>query len=200
MGRIIHSCGLYQTKARDLVACAPDAAGTARRQSADTMEALTALPGVGRKTANLVLGDIFHKPAVVADTHCIRITGRLGLTDGSKDPVQVEKQLRAVLPPEESSDFCHRMVLHGRAVCMPPARLRQVSFEKRLQILPKRIRSNERRRNHGQAAAAVPSPLFLQSCDRRRTLPLPSGGRFLHNWKRLLQNQGTFPLLVHILH
>lgn len=75
-------------------------------------------PGVGRKTANLVLGDIFHKPAVVADTHCIRITGRLGLTDGSKDPVQVEKQLRAVLPPEESSDFCHRMVLHGRAVCM----------------------------------------------------------------------------------
>ena len=99
------------------------------------MEALTALPGVGRKTANLVLGDIFHKPAVVADTHCIRITGRLGLTDGSKDPVQVEKQLRAVLPPEESSDFCHRMVLHGRAVlCGPRPRLRQVSFEKRLRF------------------------------------------------------------------
>ncbi len=118
VGRIIHSCGLYQTKGPGSGGLRPDAAGTARRQSARTMEALTALPGVGRKTANLVLGDIFHKPAVVADTHCIRITGRLGLTDGSKDPVQVEKQLRAVLPPEESSDFCHRMVLHGRAVCI----------------------------------------------------------------------------------
>ena len=118
VGRIIHSCGLYQTKARDLVACARMLLEQHGGKVPDTMEALTALPGVGRKTANLVLGDIFHKPAVVADTHCIRITGRLGLTDGSKDPVQVEKQLRAVLPPEESSDFCHRMVLHGRAVCM----------------------------------------------------------------------------------
>ena len=117
VGRIIHSCGLYQTKARDLVACARMLLEQHGGKVPDTMEALTALPGVGRKTANLVLGDIFHKPAVVADTHCIRITGRLGLTDGSKDPVQVEKQLRAVLPPEESSDFCHRMVLHGRAVC-----------------------------------------------------------------------------------
>ena len=118
VGRIIHSCGLYQTKARDLVACARMLLEQHGGKVPDTMEALTALPGVGRKTANLVLGDIFHKPAVVADTHCIRITGRLGLTDGSKDPVQVEKQLRAVLPPEESSDFCHRMVLHGRAVCI----------------------------------------------------------------------------------
>ena len=118
VGRIIHSCGLYQTKARDLVACARMLLEQHGGKVPDTMEALTALPGVGRKTANLVLGDIFHKPAVVADTHCIRITGRLGLTDGSKDPVQVEKQLRAVLPPEESSDFCHRMVLHGRAVYM----------------------------------------------------------------------------------
>ena len=118
VGRIIHSCGLYQTKARDLVACARMLLEQHGGKVPDTMEALTALPGVGRKTANLVLGDIFHKPAVVADTHCIRITGRLGLTDGSKDPVQVEKQLRAVLPPEESSDFCHRMVLHGRAACM----------------------------------------------------------------------------------
>ena len=81
------------------------------------MEELTSLPGVGRKTANLILGDVYHQPAYVCDTHCIRITGRLGITDGSKDPLQVERQLRAILPPEESSDFCHRMVLFGRDVC-----------------------------------------------------------------------------------
>ncbi|MBP3486580.1 MAG: endonuclease III, partial [Oscillospiraceae bacterium] len=79
---------------------------------------LTALPGVGRKTANLILGDVYKQPAYVCDTHCIRITGRLGLTDGSKDPVQVERQLREVLPPRESSDFCHRMVLFGRDTCV----------------------------------------------------------------------------------
>ena len=85
----------------------------------DTMEDLLKLPGVGRKTANLILGDVYHVPGVVvADTHCIRIAGLLGLTDGSKDPAKVEQQLRAVLPPEESNDFCHRMVLHGRAVCV----------------------------------------------------------------------------------
>ena len=84
-----------------------------------TMEELLKLPGVGRKTANLMLGDVFHTPGVViADTHCIRISGRLGLTDGTKDPGKVEEQLRKVLPPEESNDFCHRLVLHGRAVCM----------------------------------------------------------------------------------
>ena len=82
-----------------------------------TMEELTALPGIGRKTANLILGDIYHQPAYVCDTHCIRITGRLGLTNGSKDPLQVERQLREVLPPQESSDFCHRMVLFGRDTC-----------------------------------------------------------------------------------
>ena len=85
----------------------------------DTMEDLLKLPGVGRKTANLILGDVYYVPGVVvADTHCIRITGLLGLTDGSKDPGKVEQQLRKVLPPEESNDFCHRLVLHGRAVCI----------------------------------------------------------------------------------
>ena len=118
VGEIIRSCGLYQTKARDLVACAKMLVEEYGGRVPDTMEALTRLPGVGRKTANLILGDIFHKPAIVADTHCIRIAGRLGLTDGSKDPIKVEKQLREVLPPEESNDFCHRLVLHGRAVCM----------------------------------------------------------------------------------
>ena len=81
------------------------------------MEELTALPGIGRKTANLILGDVYGQPAYVCDTHCIRITGRLGLTDGSKDPLSVEKQLRAILPPEESNDFCHRLVLFGRDRC-----------------------------------------------------------------------------------
>ena len=84
----------------------------------DTMEDLLKLPGVGRKTANLILGDVYHVPGVVvADTHCIRITGRLGITDGSKDPLQVEKQLRQSIPPVESNNFCHRMVLFGRDTC-----------------------------------------------------------------------------------
>jgi endonuclease-3 len=84
----------------------------------DNMEDLLRLPGVGRKTANLILGDIYRAPgAVVADTHCIRISGRLGLTDGTTDPAKVERQLRACLPPDQSNDFCHRLVLHGRAVC-----------------------------------------------------------------------------------
>ena len=118
VGEIIRSCGLYQTKARDLVACAKMLVEEYGGRVPDTMEALTRLPGVGRKTANLILGDIFHKPAIVADTHCIRIAGRLGLTDGTKDPLKVEKQLRQTIPPAEGSDFCHRLVLHGRALCM----------------------------------------------------------------------------------
>ena len=84
----------------------------------DNMKDLLSLSGVGRKTANLILGDVYGKPAIVADTHFIRITGRLGLTDGSKDPLKVEQQLRKVIPPEEANNFCHRMVLHGRALCM----------------------------------------------------------------------------------
>jgi len=117
VGRYIHSCGFYNAKSKDLVACARMLLEKHGGKVPDTMEELTALPGIGRKTANLILGDIYHQPAYVCDTHCIRITGRLGLTDGSKDPLQVERQLRQVLPPEESSDFCHRMVLFGRDIC-----------------------------------------------------------------------------------
>ena len=115
----IHSTGFFRAKARDIVAASRMLLEEYGGRVPDTMEDLLKLPGVGRKTANLVLGDIHHTPGVVvADTHCIRLSGRLGLTDGSKDPVKVEKQLRQVLPPEESNDFCHRLVLHGRAVCM----------------------------------------------------------------------------------
>lgn len=118
IGEAIRSCGFYNTKAKDLVECAKLLLEKHGGKVPATMEELTALPGIGRKTANLILGDIYGKPAYVCDTHCIRITGRLGLTNGSKDPLSVEKQLREVLPPEESSNFCHRMVLHGRALCM----------------------------------------------------------------------------------
>ena len=117
VGRYIHSCGFYNSKSKDLVACAQMLLEKHDGKVPGTMEELTALPGIGRKTANLILGDIYHQPAYVCDTHCIRITGRLGMTDGSKDPLQVERQLRQVLPPEESSDFCHRMVLFGRDIC-----------------------------------------------------------------------------------
>ena len=115
----IHSTGFFRAKARDIVAASRMLLEEYGGRVPDTMEDLLRLPGVGRKTANLILGDIYHKPGVVvADTHCIRISGKLGLTDGPKDPGKVEQQLRAILPPEESNDFCHRLVLHGRAVCM----------------------------------------------------------------------------------
>lgn len=117
VGDYIRSCGLYKTKARDIVAMCRMLRDVYGGVIPDTVEELTKLPGVGRKTANLVCGDVYGKPAVVADTHCIRITGRLGLTDGSKDPYKVEMQLRKVLPPEESNDFCHRLVLFGRDIC-----------------------------------------------------------------------------------
>ena len=113
----IHSCGFFRSKAKDIVLCARTLLEKHGGRVPDTMEALTALPGVGRKTANLILGDVFGKPAVVVDTHCIRLTNRMGLVDGLKEPEKIEKVLRGVLPPEKSSDFCHRMVLHGRAVC-----------------------------------------------------------------------------------
>ncbi len=115
---IIHSTGFFRAKARDIVLCAQMLLAEHGGKVPNDMDALLKLPGVGRKTANLVLGDIYGTPGVVvADTHCIRISGKLGLTDGTKDPGKVEQQLRKVLPPEESNDFCHRLVLHGRAVC-----------------------------------------------------------------------------------
>lgn len=118
VGEYIHSCGFFRAKSRDLVLCAQMLLSQHGGKVPGTMEELVALPGVGRKTANLILGDVFHTPGVVvADTHCIRIAGRLGLTDGTKDPGKVEKQLRKILPPKESNDFCHRLVLHGRAIC-----------------------------------------------------------------------------------
>ena len=119
METYIHSTGFFRAKARDIVAAARMLVDVYGGVVPDNMEDLLKLPGVGRKTANLILGDVYKTPGVVvADTHCIRITGLLGLTDGTKDPVKTEMQLRKVLPPEESSDFCHRMVLHGRAVCV----------------------------------------------------------------------------------
>ena len=118
VGEYVHSCGFWRAKARDIVGSAQMLLSDFGGRVPDTMEGLLRLPGVGRKTANLILGDIYGKEGYVCDTHCIRITGRLGITDGSKDPLKVEQQLRKVIPPEESSDFCHRMVLHGRALCM----------------------------------------------------------------------------------
>ena len=115
--RYVHSCGFFRSKARDIVKCAQVLLAEHGGVVPDTMEALVALPGVGRKTANLILGDVYHKPAIVVDTHCIRLSNRMGLVDGLKDPVKIERALKPILPPEKSSDFCHRLVLHGRAVC-----------------------------------------------------------------------------------
>ena len=115
---LIHSCGFFRGKAHDIVESAKMLLRDFDGKVPDNMEDLLKLPGVGRKTANLMLGDLYNAlGAIVADTHCIRISGRLGLTDGTKDPGKVETQLHKILPPEESNDFCHRLVLHGRAVC-----------------------------------------------------------------------------------
>ena len=116
VGEAIKSCGFYNTKSKDLVECAKILLEKYGGRVPGTMEELTSLPGIGRKTANLILGDIYHQPAYVCDTHCIRICGRLGLSTG-KEPEKVEQQLRKILPPEESSDFCHRIVLFGRDCC-----------------------------------------------------------------------------------
>lgn len=116
--KYVHSTGFYRAKARDIVACAQMLLAKHGGKVPGTMEELVALPGVGRKTANLILGDVYKIPgSTVVDTHCIRISNRLGLVDGTKDPVKIEMALRQLLPPEHSSDFCHCIVLHGRAVC-----------------------------------------------------------------------------------
>ncbi|MBE6927110.1 MAG: endonuclease III [Ruminococcaceae bacterium] len=112
----VHSCGFYRQKAKDIVLACRMLREQFGRKIPRTMDELLTLPGVGRKTANLLLGDLYGQPAVVCDTHCIRIANRLGLAKG-KEPEKVEMQLRAILPPEESSDFCHRIVLFGREIC-----------------------------------------------------------------------------------
>ena len=114
---LVRSCGFYRTKAKDIVEMAQKIKSDFGGQVPDTIEKLTSLPGVGRKTANLIMGDVYNQPAVVADTHLIRITNLLGLVN-TKDPKKVELELKKILPPEESNDFCHRCVLHGRAVCV----------------------------------------------------------------------------------
>ena len=113
---LIKTCGLYKTKAKDLIGIGKGITENFGGKVPDTIEDLITLPGVGRKTANLVVGDVYKKPAVVTDTHFIRIVNRIGLT-AEKEPFKVEKELKKLLPPEESNDFCHRTVLHGRAVC-----------------------------------------------------------------------------------
>ena len=113
---IIKPCGLFRTKARDIIGIAQMLIANYGGQLPDSLEELVKLPGIGRKTANLIMGDIFRKPAVVTDTHCIRICGRLGLVS-VKDPYKVEMALRELLPPEKSSDFCHRLVHFGREFC-----------------------------------------------------------------------------------
>ena len=116
VGEYIKSCGLYKTKAKDLVKMAQQLREHYNSRVPDTIEELTKLSGVGRKTANLIVGDVYHKPAIVVDTHCIRITRRLGLHN-EKDAGKIEKILKTILPPEESNDFCHRLVLFGREIC-----------------------------------------------------------------------------------
>ena len=113
---IIHSCGFYHGKARDIIEMARGVRDRFGGVVPDNIEDLTTLSGVGRKTANLIVGDVYGKPAVVADTHLIRLTNRMGLVE-TKDPKKVEMELKKILPPDESNDFCHRAVLHGRAVC-----------------------------------------------------------------------------------
>ena len=113
---IIRSCGFFHTKARDIIAASQMLLVDFGGVVPDNMDDLLKLPGVGRKTANIILGDIYRKPAVVTDTHCIRLANRMGLAVG-KEPSKVEMQLAELIPPEKQSDFCHRLVLHGRAVC-----------------------------------------------------------------------------------
>ena len=115
--KMVRPCGLFKTKARDIKACMTELVERFDGIVPDNMQDLLSLPGVGRKSANLILGDIYGQESYVCDTHCIRLSGRIGLSDGSKDPFKVEMQLRKIVPPEESGGLCHRLVDHGRAVC-----------------------------------------------------------------------------------
>ena len=114
---IVRPCGLGKSKARDISACMRMLRDEYHSQVPDDFDALLKLPGVGRKSANLIMGDVFGKPAIVTDTHCIRLTNRMGLVDGIKEPKKVEMALWKIIPPEEGSDFCHRLVEHGRDIC-----------------------------------------------------------------------------------
>lgn len=115
--KIVKPCGLGKSKARDISACMKILHEQYGGNVPDDFDALLKLPGVGRKSANLIMGDVFHKPAIVTDTHCIRLVNRMGLVDGVKEPKKVEMALWNLIPPEEGSDFCHRLVNHGREVC-----------------------------------------------------------------------------------
>lgn len=115
--QIVKPCGLGHSKARDISACMKILRDEYQGNVPDDFDALLKLPGVGRKSANLIMGDVFGKPAIVTDTHCIRLTNRMGLVDGVKEPKKVEMALWKIIPPEEGSDFCHRLVYHGREVC-----------------------------------------------------------------------------------
>ena len=114
---IVKPCGLGHSKARDISACMKILWDQYGGKVPDDFDALLKLPGVGRKSANLIMGDVFGKPAIVTDTHCIRLVNRMGLVDGVKEPKKVERELWKLLPPDEGSDFCHRLVFHGRDVC-----------------------------------------------------------------------------------
>lgn len=116
--RIVRPCGLGNSKARDISACMKIIHEKYKGNVPDNMEELLALPGVGRKSANLVLGDVYGKPAIVTDTHCIRLSNLIGLVDNIKEPAKVEKELWKIIPPEEGNALCHRFVTHGRAVCV----------------------------------------------------------------------------------
>lgn len=115
--KIVHPCGLGNSKARDISACMKMLRDEFGGKVPDDFNLLLKLPGVGRKSANLVMGDVFGKPAIVTDTHCIRLSNRIGLVDNIKEPAKVEKELWKIIPPEEGNGFCHRLVDHGRAVC-----------------------------------------------------------------------------------
>ena len=114
---IVKPCGLGKSKARDIHNCMKMLVEEYDGQVPEDFDKLLKLPGVGRKSANLIMGDVFGRPAIVTDTHCIRLTNRMGLVDGIKEPAKVEKELWKIIPGEEGSDFCHRLVYHGRAVC-----------------------------------------------------------------------------------